>query len=63
MIQALQIMSAAAVIAAITGFMISLLIQVLCRVIREKAPAKAEDDGALIALAIAAALRQSGKLE
>lgn len=62
MIQALQIMLMAALIAAVTSFMISLLIQVLCRLIREKTPAAAENDGALVALAIAVALDQNKKL-
>ena len=62
MLQALQIMSMAAVIAVVTSFLISLLIQLLCRIVRMGTAKPAEDDGARIALAIAVALKQREKL-
>ncbi len=59
MLQAIQIMFMAVAISIVTGFLISLLIQVLCRVVAALgASGQQEDDGAATALAIALALNQ-----
>ncbi len=57
MIQALQIMFVAVVITAVTGFLISLLIQVLSSAVGVRRAA-VSDDSEKIALAVALAIRQ-----
>ena len=64
MLQAIQIMFLAVAISVVTGFLISLLIQVLCRIVAALgASGRKDDDSALVALSIALALEQgkSGK--
>ncbi|MDD4818076.1 MAG: hypothetical protein PHI85_08925 [Victivallaceae bacterium] len=62
MIQALKIMFEAAAIAVVTGFMISLLIQLLSRFVQLRRSGDM-DDSAKIALAVAAAIRQRGQMK
>lgn len=61
MLQAFQIMLMTVVIAAITGFFISLLIQILCHIVHMKGGAQNDEDNTMVALAIAVALDRSRK--
>lgn len=59
MLQAIQIMFMAVAISIVTGFLISLLIQVLCRIVAALgASGQKDDDGALAALSIVLAMEQ-----
>lgn len=57
MLEALQVMGIATIIATVTGFLISLLIQVLTRIVRPR-PTAPDFDAERIAVAIAVAVRR-----
>ena len=62
MLQAIFIMLAAMVITVVTGFLISLLIQLLCRMVRQNPAPDAGEEAERIALALALALIEKRKL-